>query len=94
MSTLTNKIKTEIDLADGFFIVESRSWYNSPKTFSIYKDRLYSDLTSATKDLLALETLNDNKEIIYFLQVASGRPLELTDEVKSNGKSDEEEIPF
>jgi hypothetical protein len=91
---MSEKIKTEIDLADGFFIIEQRKWYNSPNTFSIYKDRLYSDLTSATKDLLALETLNDNKEVIYFLQVASGRPLELTDEVKSNGKSDEEEIPF
>ena len=91
---MSNKIKTEINLDDGFFIIEQTKWAISPTSFRIYKDKLYPDLTSATKDLLALETLNDNKEVIYFLQVASGRPLELTDEVKSNGKSDEEEIPF
>ncbi len=51
---MSEKIKTEINLEDGFFIIEKRKWYNSPKTFSIYKDRLYSDLNSATKDLLAL----------------------------------------
>ncbi len=91
---MSNKIKTEINLDDGFFIIEKRKWPISPTSFTIYKDKLYPDLTSTTKDLLALDQLNDNKEIVYFLQVASGRPLELTDEVKSNGKSDEEEIPF
>ena len=92
---MSEKIKTEINLEDGFFIVEQRKWYNSPKSFTIYKNKLYPDLTSATRDLLALEQLNDDKkEVFYFLQVANGRPLELTDEVKSNGKSDEEEIPF
>ncbi len=91
---MSEKIKTEINLEDGFFIIESRKWYNSPKTFSIYKDKLYPDLTLATKDLLALEQLNDNKEYIYFLQVASGRPLELTEEVKKENGVDEEELPF
>jgi len=91
---MSEKIKTEINLEDGFFIIEQRKWYNSPKSFSIYKDRLYSDLTSATRDLLALEQLNDNKEVIYFLQSANGRPLELTEEVKKENGVDEEELPF
>tara|TARA_R100001443_G_scaffold563_3_gene2285 strand:+ start:938 stop:1207 length:270 start_codon:yes stop_codon:yes gene_type:complete len=89
---MSNKIKTEINLDDGFFIIEKRKWAISPTSFTIYKNRLYPDLTSATRDLLALEQLNDDKkEVVYFLQVASGRPLELTDEVKSNG---EDELPF
>ena len=89
---MSNKIKTEINLDDGFFIIEKRKWAISPTSFTIYKNKLYPDLTSATRDLLALEQLNDDKkEVVYFLQVASGRPLELTDEVKSNG---EDELPF
>jgi hypothetical protein len=90
---MNEKIKTEINLEDGFFIVEQDTMYNSPKSFSIYKGRLYSDLDAATRDLLALDQLNGNKEIIYFLQHANGRPLELTEEVKQENGVDAE-IPF
>ncbi len=86
---MSEKIKTELNLDDGFFIIEQRKWYNSPTTFSIYKDKLYSDLNSATRNLLALEQLNDNEEVIYFLQHANGRPSE---NKKENGV--DEEIPF
>ena len=86
---MSEKIKTELNLDDGFFIIEQRKWYNSPTTFSIYKDKLYSDLNSATRNLLALEQLNDNEEVIYFLQHANGRPVE---NKKENGV--DEEIPF
>ena len=90
---MSEKIKTELNLNDGFFIIEQRKWYNSPTTFSIYKDKLYSDLNSATRNLLALEQLNDNEEVIYFLQHANGRPLESVEENKKENGVDEE-LPF
>ena len=54
------------------------------------------NLTTAVKKLLALDTLNEDREqVSYHLQEVSfsavEKPLVLTDEVK---KTDQEELPF
>ena len=76
---------------DRFFIIEKRSWSHSKPRYSIMKDKHF-DLTEATRNLLALDQLNDDKDITYFLELVKGEPLKLVDEVKENGKT--EEMPF
>jgi hypothetical protein len=76
---------------DRFFVIERRSWRRSNPNYSIMKDKHF-DLTEATRNLLALEQLNDDKDITYFLEAVHGEPLKLEDEVKENGKT--EEMPF
>ena len=76
---------------DRFFIIERRSWRRNNPNYSIMKDKHF-DLTEATRNLLALEQLNDDKDITYFLEAVHGEPLKLEDEVKENGKT--EEMPF
>ena len=54
------------------------------------------DLTTAVRKLLALDTLNEDRErVSYHLQEVNfsmvDKPLVLTDEVK---KTDQEELPF
>ena len=77
-----------------FFIIkkESYSWGTS---YYIHDRRMYN-LTTAVKKLLALDTLNEDREqVSYHLQEVSfsavEKPLVLTDEVK---KTDQEELPF
>ena len=77
-----------------FFIIkkESYSWGTS---YHIHDRRMYN-LTTAVKKLLALDTLNEDREqVSYHLQEVSfsavEKPLVLTDEVK---KTDQEELPF
>mgnify|MGYP003155165082 CR=1 FL=1 len=77
-----------------FFIIrkENYSWGIS---YSIHDRRMYN-LTTAVKKLLALDTLNEDREqVSYHLQEVSfsavEKPLVLTDEVK---KTDQEELPF
>jgi len=76
---------------DRFFIIEKRSWRHGSPRYSIMKDKHF-DLTEATRNLLALEQLNDDKDITYFLELVKGEPLKLVEEVKENGKT--EEMPF
>ena len=77
-----------------FFIIkkESYSWGTS---YNIHDRRMYN-LTTAVKKLLALDTLNEDREqVSYHLQEVNfsmvDKPLVLTDEVK---KTDQEELPF
>ena len=77
-----------------FFIIkkESYSWGTS---YNIHDRKMYN-LTTAVKKLLALDTLNEDREqVSYHLQEVSfsavEKPLVLTDEVK---KTDQEELPF
>jgi len=76
-----------------FFIVEKYVGYQN-KRFSIYGSKMY-DITTATRKLLALDTLNEDRESYsYHLQEVDfsmvDKPLVLTDEVKDN----QEEMPF
>ena len=76
-----------------FFIVEQYNAYDG-KRFSIHDRKMY-DLTTAVKKLLALDTLNEDRENnSYHLQQVDlsivDKPLVLTDEVKE----EQSEMPF
>ena len=71
-----------------YFIIEWCKYTHSADTYTIYEGEMY-DLTTATRKLLALDTLNKNRErYSYHLQeVDKGLvPLVLTEEVKKNGE--------
>ena len=77
-----------------FFIIKKAKYIG----YQIHDNKSY-DLTTAVKKLLALDTLNeDRKDTSYHLQEVSfsavDKPLILTDEVKQNSESNQEELPF
>ena len=76
-----------------FFIIEKEIFLGTPK-YSIHKGKMY-DITSATRIMLALDTLNEDRErYSYHLQEVDfsmvEKPLVLTDEVKE----EQSEMPF
>jgi len=77
-----------------FFIIKKHKFLGST-SYSIHSSQQY-DLTSAVRKILALDTLEEDKENnSYHLQEVSfsevQEPLILKDEVKN---SDQEELPF
>jgi len=77
-----------------FFIIKKED-YSWGKNYQIHDRTMYT-LTTAVRKLLALDTLNEDRErISYHLQEVNfsmvDKPLVLTDEVK---KTDQEELPF
>ena len=85
-----------------FFIIEKyKSEYS--ERYTIHSDKMY-DLTNAVKKLLALDTLEEDREgNSYHLQECSfsevQEPLILTDEVKNNEEKNwkecvQDELPF
>jgi len=77
-----------------FFVVEKEKFLDSIN-YRIHDRKMY-DLTIAIRKLLALDTLNEDKErTSYHLQEVNfsmvEKPLVLTDEVK---KDNQEELPF
>ena len=80
-----------------YFIIEWCKYTHSADTYTIYEGEMY-DLTTATRKLLALDTLNKNRDrYSYHLQeVDKGLvPLVLTEEVKKNGEDiDLDDMPF
>ena len=77
-----------------FFVVEKEKFLGSIN-YRIHDRKMY-DLTTAIRKLLALDTLNEDKErTSYHLQEVNfsmvDKPLVLTDEVKN---TDQEELPF
>ena len=81
-----------IDADKKFFIIEKEIFLGTPK-YSIHKSKMY-DLTTAMKIMLALDTLNEDRErYSHHLQEVdkSMLPLVLTDEVKETEQS---EMPF
>ena len=83
-----------IDKNKKFFIIEKNHYEHTTDSYYVY-DRTMYDLTTAVKKLLALDTLNEDKETTsYHLQEVNfsmvDKPLVLTDEVKDN----QEELPF
>ena len=77
-----------------FFIVKKHKFLGST-SYSIHSSKLY-DLTSAVKKLLALDTLEEDRENnSYHLQEVNfsmvDKPLVLTDEVRN---SEQEDLPF
>ena len=77
-----------------FFIIKKED-YSWGKNYQIHDRTMYT-LTTAVRKLLALDTLNEDRErVSYHLQEVNfsmvDKPLVLTDEVK---KTDQEELPF
>ena len=79
-----------------FFIIKKAKYIG----YQIHDNKSY-DLTTAMKIMLALDTINENKESYsYYLQkvdlTITDVPLVLTDEVKkeTESKSNQEELPF
>ena len=79
-----------IDKNKKFFIIEKEVFLGSPR-YSIHKGKMY-DITSATRILLALDTLNEEREkYSYYLQEVTDKgllPLVLTDEVEEKEQSE------
>ena len=76
-----------------FFIIKKVKW-SWGTTYTVYDQAMY-DLTTAVKKLLALDTLNEDRErTSYHLQEVNfsmvDKPLVLTDEVKE----EQSELPF
>ena len=75
-----------------YFIIEKEVFLGTPR-YSIHKGKMY-DITSATRILLALDTLNEDRErYSHHLQEVTDKgllPLVLTDEVKE----EQSEMPF
>ena len=95
MSDTLNDMKSKAEKHFGdrkFFIIEKEIFLGTPK-YSIHKGKMY-DITTATKILLALDTLNEERERYshYLQEVDKGMlPLVLTDEVVEKEQS---EMPF
>ena len=76
-----------------FFIIKKVKW-SWGTTYTVYDQAMY-DLTTAVRKLLALDTLNEDREkTSYHLQEVNfsmvDKPLVLTDEVKE----EQSEMPF
>ena len=84
-----------------YFIIRKDKWFDGKIKFQIMKDASFT-LDEATRNLLAYDQLNDNKDYSYHLQkvdpqfMEDTNPLVLTEdmEVKTNGKVEQEELPF
>ena len=68
-----------------FFIIEKCKYEHIDDTYNIHKDKMY-DLTTAVRIMLALDTLNENKQTSYHLQEVSfsevREPLVLTKDME------------
>ena len=79
--------KVRLDKDKKFFVVKKHKFLGT-ESFEIHKGKMY-DLTTAVKKLLALDTLNEDRErYSYHLQEVDfsmvDKPLVLTDEVKED----------
>ena len=85
-----------MDKNKNFFIVERIKYEYSSDTYSIHDNSMY-DLTTAVRKLLALDTLNEKKDISYHLQEVSfsvvQEPLILTKDMEVK-KSEQGELPL
>ena len=82
-----------------FFIIEKEKFLGNFR-YSIHKSKQY-DLTTAVKIMLALDTLNEDREqVSHYLQEVDlsmvEPPLKLTDEVEEKNWKDcvQDELPF
>ncbi len=73
-----------------YFIISKEKYIG----YRIHDSKAY-DMTTAVRKLLALDTLNEEKDTSYHLQEVSfsmvDKPLVLTDEVRN---SEQEDLPF
>ena len=79
-----------------FFIIEKNKYYHKT-TYRLYDETMY-DLTNAVRKILALDTLNEDRErISHYLQEVKfsevQEPLILTKEMEVK-EDNQEELPF
>ena len=80
-----------------YFIIKKHNFLGSV-SYSIHSSKMY-DVETAMRKILALDTLNEDRENnSYHLQKVDlsivETPLVLTDEVKKNGEDINEDMPF
>ena len=76
-----------------FFIIEKEVFLGSPR-YSIHKGKMY-DITSATRILLALDTLNEDREqVSYHLQEVNFSMVQEPLVVNNEVKEEQSEMPF
>ena len=95
----TLKTLNELDKNKKFFVVKKHKFLGT-ESYEIHQGKMY-DLTTAVRKLLALDTLNEDRENnSYHLQEVDfsmvDKPLVLTDEVKEKSWKDyvQEDLPF
>ena len=84
-----------------FMIIEKNAYEHISHRYSVYENKVYN-LTQAVRIMLALDTLNEDRErTSYHLQEVNfsmvDKPLVLTDEVKEDKNWKEciqEDLPF
>ena len=83
-----------------YFIIKQTKYNYQHDNYAIHDYNMF-DVETAMRKIIALDTLNEDKErISYHLQkvnfsIAETTPLELTEEVKeTESKSNQEELPF
>ena len=79
-----------------FFIIERTKYSYVKDRYTIHDDTMY-DLTTAVRKMLALDTLNEDRErTSYHLQEVNfsvvDKPLKLTEEMEV--KNEQSEMPF
>ena len=88
-----------IDKNKKFFIIEKHHYEHTADSYYVY-DRTMYDLTTAVKKLLALDTLNEDRETTsYHLQEVNfsmvDKPLKLTEDMEvKEEKLEQGEMPF
>ena len=80
-----------------FFIIKKNKFLGNFR-YEIHKEKVY-DMETAMRKILALDTLNEDREnTSYHLQEVDlsivETPLVLTDEVKKNGEDINDDMPF
>jgi len=83
-----------------YFIIKQTKYSYQSDAYSIHDNTMY-DAVKATRKILALDTLNEERDRISFhlqevdLSICAETPLVLTEEVKeTESKSNQEELPF
>ena len=91
-------MKTAKEYKDKKFFIIKKNKFLGNYRYDIHQDKMY-DIETAMRKILALDTLNEDREnTSYHLQEVDlsivETPLVLTDEVKKNGEDINDDMPF
>ena len=91
-------MKTAKEYKDKRFFIIKKNKFLGNYRYDIHQDKMY-DIETAMRKILALDTLNEDREnTSYHLQEVDlsivETPLVLTDEVKKNGEDINDDMPF
>ena len=91
-------MKTAKEYKDKRFFIIKKNKFLGNYRYDIHQDKMY-DIETAMRKILALDTLNEDREnTSYHFQEVDltivETPLVLTDEVKKNGEDINDDMPF